>query len=233
MGARGDPLRRAPTRSRTGGAVLEIRRIPLLDYREGLALQDELAAERARDAIPDTLVLLEHPSVLTAGRGTPRDLDLDALGLPVHRVPRGGDLTWHGPGQLVGYWIRRLEGRDRDLHLHLRRIESALIAAVARFGVEGTRREGLTGVWVGARKIASVGVGVRNWVTRHGFGLNREVDPARWGGFRPCGLDGETMSDLARLAPGGAPSRAELEDAVAEAFTTISEGPSAPGDHPS
>lgn len=196
---------------------MDVRRLGVIDYAEALALQEDLVARRARDEIPDTLLLLEHPAVFTLGRGTD-DASLPSNDdTPVVRINRGGDVTWHGPGQTVGYWIRKLEGEQRDLHAHLRTIEDALIAALAKLGIDAGRNEGLTGVWTNGRKIASIGVAVKSWVSYHGFALNVAVDPAVYDVFRPCGLDGAVMTDVATEL-GRAPSDEEMLDALAAAF---------------
>ena len=123
--------------------------------------------------IGDTLLLLEHPHVLRSAAAPTRVTLLERdRRVPVHRVSRGGQVTYHGPGQIVGYPIVKLEGRERDVHRYLRELEQAMIAALAKLGIAAGRRDGLTGVWVGARKIGSIGVGIRRWVTLHGFALN-------------------------------------------------------------
>ena len=175
-------------------AVGWLGRVP---YVEALALQEALVAARQRDAIGDLLLLLEHPHVYTLGRGA-SDSDLLARPetVPVHRVSRGGQVTYHGPGQLVGYPILALQGRQRDVHAYLRALEQGLIDALARWAIGATRREGLTGVWVGERKIASIGVGIRRWVTLHGFALNVSTDLSRFEAIVPCGIHGCRMTSL-------------------------------------
>ena len=190
----------------TSPAATETAWLGRMEYRAAWRLQLDTVGRRARDEIPDTLLLVEHDSVFTVGRrcvaahAPPR-----SLGVPIVEVERGGDYTWHGPGQLVGYWIRKLEGTDRDLHRHLRLIEERLVESLADFGIEAGRREGLTGVWVddGARKIASIGVAVRRWVTYHGFALNVRVPSEAWTAFAPCGLESSVMTDMTRMKPTG------------------------------
>ncbi|HSS40037.1 MAG TPA: lipoyl(octanoyl) transferase LipB, partial [Polyangia bacterium] len=152
------------------------------EYGEVWALQRELVAKRQRDEIPDTLVLVEHPDVITAGRSAHRENLLATDGIPLFEIERGGDVTYHGPGQLVGYPIFLLRQDERDLHRYLRNLEEALIRAVARFGLSGDRKAGWTGVWTvgGARKLASIGVAVKRWVTMHGFALNVSTDLSRF-----------------------------------------------------
>lgn len=174
-----------------------------LEYGAAWQRQLELVAARQRDEIPDTLVLVEHPEVLTLGRSSKRENLLPGAGLPVFEIERGGDVTYHGPGQLVGYPIFFLRPGERDLHAYLRGLEEALIRTGARFGVPCARREGLTGVWTQAtpqRKLASLGVACKRWVTLHGFALNVCTDLSRFRLINPCGLDAAVMGSLASAA---------------------------------
>ncbi len=168
------------------------------EFGEVWALQKELVGKRQRDEIPDTLVLVEHPHVITLGRGTHKENVLAPGDMPLFEIERGGDVTYHGPGQLVGYPIFLLRPSERDLHLYLRNLEEALIRAVGRFGISGERKEGWTGVWTagGARKLASIGVAVKRWVTLHGFALNVSTDLARFAAINPCGLEATTMGSM-------------------------------------
>jgi lipoyl(octanoyl) transferase len=172
-------------------------RIP---YLEAHARQLDLVARRAAGAIEDTLALCEHDPVITLGRGTdPRDV-LDRR-FPTVETERGGEATYHGPGQLLGYVIRRLPPAARDLHAHLRLLEGWIIDALAAFGVVGVRRPGATGVWIegGAapRKIASLGVAAKSWTTFHGFALNVDPDLTHFAAIRPCGFDASVMTSVA------------------------------------
>lgn len=180
-----------------------------MPYGEALQLQEDTLAARRRGEIPDRLLLLEHPPVVTFGRsGRVENLrvpeaELRARGVAVHRVGRGGDVTYHGPGQLVGYAIVDLAAREaRDVHRWLRSVEGALLDALDGLGIKGTRRPGMTGVFVhGAeppRKLASIGVGVRGWVTWHGFALNATLPPEAFDCIVPCGLHGVRMTSVAR-----------------------------------
>jgi lipoyl(octanoyl) transferase len=179
--------------------TLEIARLGTVDYESALALQDALVAGRRAHQIADTLQLLEHPRVFTLGRGADARYLLEARpGVPVFRVSRGGQVTYHGPGQLVGYPILKLEGRDRDIHLYLRRLEQTMIDALAEFGIAAGRRAGLTGVWVGERKIGSIGVGLRRWITLHGFALNVRTELEYFGAMVPCGIAGVEMTSVER-----------------------------------
>jgi len=167
-------------------------------YPEGLALQEDLVDQRSRGLIEDTVLLLEHEAVYTIGRTRDRTSLRDPLNLPhpVFETNRGGQATFHGPGQLVGYFILDLNQYGRDLHLYLRQIESLLIDFTADFGINAARREGLTGVWVENRKLASIGVGVRKWVSMHGFGLNISSDLSGYDAITPCGISDVTMTSL-------------------------------------
>ncbi|MDP0500018.1 MAG: lipoyl(octanoyl) transferase LipB [Verrucomicrobiota bacterium JB022] len=191
-------------------------------YRDALARQQVLVAQRLAKAVPDTLVLTEHEPVYTLGARPGADQHLlwdeatrATAGVEVVKINRGGDVTFHGPGQLVGYAFLDLTERGRDLHAYLRQLEEALIQALAGFGLEAGRREGKTGIWLAERKIAAIGVAVRRWVTYHGFALNVSTDLRYFGGIVPCGItDGSVTSLEAEL---GQPVDAK---AVAEAVTT-------------
>ncbi len=196
---------------------LEILQLPPGEYGDVLQLQLELVAKRARDEIPDTLILTEHKPVFTVGRRTtPQSLPKNQ-DIPIVNVTRGGDITYHGPGQVVGYWIRKLESENRDLHAHLRLIEQLLIDALSHFEITAGRKENLTGVWVGEKKIASIGVAVRSWVTYHGFALNVEVNPCVYKLFRPCGLSGSVMSDINSMVRASIP-KGEVIQVLQEVF---------------
>ena len=178
--------------------TLSIQWLGRVDYRQGLALQDRLVAERRAGAIPDQFLLLEHDPVYTIGRTPDQSSLRDAARLPhpVVQINRGGQATYHGPGQLVGYPILDLRNRGQDLHRYLRSLEDLLIRVSAAFGVSARRREGLTGAWVADRKIASIGVGVRHWISMHGFALNVCGDLAPFQQITPCGIAGVAMTSL-------------------------------------
>jgi lipoate-protein ligase B len=170
------------------------------DYGEVWAMQRELVGARQRDEIPDTLVLVEHPDVITLGRGTHRENLVAPGDMPIFEIERGGDVTYHGPGQLVGYPIFLLRDKEeRDLHRYLRNIEESLILAVAEYGIAGGRKEGWTGVWSGERKLASIGVAVKRWVTLHGFALNVATDLSRFAVINPCGLEANVMGSMSSV----------------------------------
>ena len=170
-----------------------------LAYQPALELQEKNVAARASAEIPDQLILLEHDPVYTIGRQRDRSsLGPAALPHPVVEINRGGQATFHGPGQLVGYFIFDLQKLTPDLHIFLRWIEEGLIALLQDYGLAAQRREGLTGVWIEDRKIASIGVGVRKWITMHGFGLNAGSDLSGYEAITPCGIAGVTMTSLSR-----------------------------------
>jgi lipoate-protein ligase B len=189
-----------------------------LDYRSALELQLRCVDQRAAGEIPDTLLLLTHSHVYTLGRLgdegnllTPPEL-LAREGIPVERVSRGGDVTYHGPGQLVGYPIVLLS--RPDVHRFVRGIEAALIEALSEFGVDGNRIEGLTGVWTAGKKIASIGIGVRRWITYHGFALNVNTDLSYFRRIHLCGLRGREATSIAE-ATGGEVRMETVREAVA------------------
>ena len=171
----------------------------LIEYLQAQTWQEELVRRRCQEEIEDILLLLEHPPVFTLGRGGDERHLLNPRQVPVYRVGRGGDATFHGPGQLVGYPILDLTSHGRDVHAYLRSLEAVLIAVLAEYGLRAHRREGLTGVWVREQKIASIGVGVRRWVTYHGFALNVDPDLSYFADIVPCGLAGVRMTSMAQL----------------------------------
>ena len=193
----------------------------MIDFHDALALQQRLAAEVAAGETPDTLLLLEHQPVYTIGTGGSEANILDRT-LEAVRINRGGDVTWHGPGQLVGYPIVNLGSRRRDLHRYLRFLEELLIVIAADFRVEAWRIPGRTGVWTEEGKLASIGVGVRRWVTMHGFALNVSPDLSAFARINPCGFPDCPVTSLA--AESGAPvPMAEVKAKVAGCFEKLLE----------
>lgn len=222
-------------RRRISTSSLAIEWLGSVDYAKALTLQEEAVAARRAGSGRDRLLLLTHPAVITLGRGskpenllTPR-AELTRRGIAVHEVARGGDVTFHGPGQLVGYPVLDLKRRGTpDVFAFLRALESCLIEALAAVGVRAKRWEGRTGVFVAdtdpARKIASIGIGVKRWITYHGFALNITVDPDAFRDIVPCGLHDVAMTSVAEEL-GVAPDeelflavRREVEMSFARAF---------------
>jgi lipoate-protein ligase B len=189
--------------------VLQVLELGTQPFGRTLARQEELVRLRLLGAVPDTLVLVEHPPVVTLGRAKrPDNLRLTpealrARGVEFFEVSRGGDATYHAPGQLVGYPIVDLRLHGRDVLRFCRRIEAALIAALADHGIAAGRVAGKAGVWVGSRKIASLGISVRRWVTFHGFALNVSTDLAGFAVINPCGEAPGVMTSMAEIL--GAP----------------------------
>jgi lipoyl(octanoyl) transferase len=181
--------------------MLSIRWLGRVTFSDALALQEEIVARKASDtSAPDELLLLEHEPVYTIGR-TPDQSSLrdpGSLPHPVVQTNRGGQATYHGPGQLVGYPILDLRVRGQDLHRYLRGLEDMLIALLGDFGIEARRSEGQTGVWIGPRKVASIGVGVRRWISMHGFALNVSSDLSPFTAITPCGIAGVEMTSVSR-----------------------------------
>ena len=170
----------------------------LRDYNQVWDLQRRLLVQRGNQEIPDTLILVEHPHVFTVGKSAVGEIPTNVDGVPVIRIERGGQWTYHGPGQLVGYPILDLEERGRNIHHFLWSIEQTMILTLNEFGVKAGRVEGKgkTGVWVGKRKIASIGAAVRNWVTFHGFALNVNTDMNYFSLIEPCGMPSSTMTSM-------------------------------------
>ena len=210
---------------------LDVRRLGSIPYEESLALQRTLVEQRQRDEIPDTLLLVEHPHVLTLGvrgdGGRSHILaapdDLAARGVDVFETGRGGDVTYHGPGQIVGYPIISLKPDRCDVHRYVRDLEEVLIRTAADYGIEAGRIEGLTGAWVGPdkkEKLAAIGVRIARWVTSHGFALNVTTDLEYFGLIVPCGIGDRGVTSLERLA-GRAIDRRDVEDRLIAHFAQV------------
>ena len=205
---------------------LHVRSLGLVSYGEALVLQEHLVGNRRARTVPDVLLLLEHPPVITLGSGAdPAHVLIEAeerrlRGIELFDARRGGDVTYHGPGQLVGYAILDLKPDRRDVHRYLRDLEQVLIDALASMGVASFRVAGKTGVWTGEGKIASIGVRVSSgWITSHGFALNVGADLSEFSTIVPCGLEGATVTSLERER--GEMPRLVVEGAVATAFAEI------------
>lgn len=179
----------------TEGALLDL---GLRDYAETWNLQRKLLELRVKKSVPDTLILVEHPHVFTVGKAVEGVVPGAIENVPVFRIERGGQWTYHGPGQLVGYPILNLNERERDIHGFLRNLEESLIRTIAKFGIAAGRGQ-QTGVWVGGKKIASIGAAVRNWVSFHGFALNVNTDLSYFQMINPCGFSGSTMTSMNAL----------------------------------
>jgi lipoyl(octanoyl) transferase len=192
-------------RDGNGRRPLDVRRLGRVAYAEGLDLMASLVSERQADRIPDTLLLLEHDPVFTLGRNARRDHvllseeRLHGLGFQVFESGRGGDVTYHGPGQIVGYPILDLSPDRRDVHRYVRDLEEVMIRTCADYGVTASRTQGLTGCWVGDEKIGAIGVRIARWVTSHGFAFNVSNDLTPFQLIVPCGIRGRGVTSLERL----------------------------------
>lgn len=206
------------TSSRSSG--IEVVRLGRVEYGEAWRLQKERVERRIAGEVGDALILCEHDPVFTQGRRNQLEGLSHVAGVPVFAIERGGEMTWHGPGQLVGYPVIDLSTRGRDVHRYLRDLEEVLIRALAAFGLTGGRREGATGVWVGGSKVASMGVAVRRWVTWHGFALNCEPDLRFFQLIRPCGFDPDVMTSMSMLL--GRPCGiAEVDPVIVREFAAV------------
>jgi lipoyl(octanoyl) transferase len=209
---------------------VEVRDLGVVSYGDGLELQRRLVEQRRAGDIPDQLLLLEHPPVITLGvkakTGTPHLLAtpaaLQAQGVELFESGRGGDVTYHGPGQLVGYPILDLNPDRRDVHRYVRDIEEVMIQAVASFGISAERAPGLTGAWVGSRKIAAIGVRISRWITSHGFALNVNTDLTAFDLIVPCGIADRGVTSI-ELQLGRKVPLEEAKMAVAHAFAQVFE----------
>lgn len=209
---------------------LQVRRLGLLPYGEALELQAQLVEDRKAGRIPDQLLLLEHPPVITLGVKARKDRSnvlatpeaLSAAGVELFETGRGGDVTYHGPGQLVGYPILDLRPDRCDVHRYVRDLEEALILAAATFGVTSGRLEGLTGTWVGTEKLAAIGVRISRWVTSHGFALNVTTNLSHFDLIVPCGIVDKGVTSLERLT-GSHLAMDRVEDSIIEATSRVFE----------
>ncbi len=174
----------------------------LIDYKQAWDLQYETFAKRLKDETEDTLFLLQHPHTYTLGKVAGKenlllnDEQLKELGISVHEIDRGGDITYHGPGQIVGYPIIKLSNWKEDTHAYLRALEEVIIKTCDEYGLRSFRNSKYTGVWVGNRKIAAIGVRISRWVTMHGFAFNVNTDLSYFGGIIPCGIKDKDVTSL-------------------------------------
>lgn len=207
---------------------LQVQRAGLVPYEAGLALQSDLVTARKAGTIPDTLVLLQHPPVITLGVKVRQSRehvlasedDLRARGIGLFETGRGGDVTYHGPGQLVGYPVLDLRPDRQDAHRYVRDLEAALIGVCEEFGLVASTKPGLTGVWVGEEKVAAIGVRLSRWVTSHGFALNVSTNLEHFGLIVPCGIADRGVTSLERLL-GTAPPMDEVESHVVRHFCRV------------
>ncbi len=208
--------------------TIEVKRLGLVPYEAALELQRQLVEERKAQRIPDQLLLLQHPPVITLGvkvRGDRAHVlvgpdELARQGVGLFETGRGGDVTYHGPGQLVGYPILDLNPDRRDVHRYVRDLEEVLIQVAASFGIAATRQPGLTGAWVGDEKLAAIGVRIARWVTSHGFALNVSTDLRHFDLIVPCGITDKGITSLERLL-GRAVSMDEVASATISAFEAV------------
>ena len=207
--------------------TLEVRRLGVVRYDAALDLQRRLVEQRRAGTVGDLLLLLEHPPVLTLGvrrdGGRSHILashkDLASRAIDVFETGRGGDVTYHGPGQIVGYPIVDLNPDRRDVHKYVRDLESVLMLATSDFGIQTSRVEGLTGVWAGDEKLAAIGIRISRWITSHGFALNHTTDLANFGLIVPCGIADRGVTSLARL--GGTATRDDVEARIIARFAEV------------
>jgi len=207
---------------------LTIRRLGRIDYADGVELQKALVQRRQAGEIDDTLLFVEHPPVITLGvktRGNLANVRADAgalaaQGVTVHDTGRGGDVTFHGPGQLVGYPIVDLKPDRQDVHRYVRDLEEVLIRTAADFGIEAGRIKGYSGAWVGDRKLAAIGVRISRWVTSHGFALNVTTDLSGFDLIVPCGITDRGVTSLSALL-GRDVAMADVERAVVTHVATV------------
>ena len=205
---------------------LVVQRLGRVPYARGLELQGRLVAERQADRVPDYLLLLEHDPVFTLGRNARRenvllpDEALRARGFDVFETGRGGDVTYHGPGQVVGYPILALAPDRRDVHRYVRDLEEVMIRASGDYGLEAGRVVGLTGTWIGPDKIGAIGVRISRWVTSHGFAFNVSTDLEAFGLIVPCGIRGRGVTSLERSL-GREVALDEVMDRLTAHFATV------------
>lgn len=210
-----------------GPRTLQVRLLGRVPYQEALTFQEELVQARRAQEIPDQLLLLEHPHVITLGTSSQEEHlllsaeDLKARGIDLHDVGRGGDVTYHGPGQLVGYPILDLNPDRKDLHRYLRDLEDVLMGALDQFGISSGREEGLTGVWVPQGKLAALGVRVSSgWITSHGFALNVDPELQYFSSIIPCGIQDRPVTSMASLL-GRSITLEEVTPMVVQSFERV------------
>ena len=213
-----------------GVRQLEVRRLGRVDYDEAVALQREMVEERRANRVPDLLLLLEHPPVITLGfrsevsraNVVATNERLAELGVAIHETGRGGDVTYHGPGQIVGYPILDLRPDRCDVHKYVRDLEDVMIRTCADYGVSAGRIAGLTGTWVGADKIGAIGIRISRWITSHGFAFNVRTDLDHFKLIVPCGISDRGVTSLEKVT-GRSQQIREVEDAIVRRFAEVFE----------
>ena len=201
----------------------QVVRLGLVEYQEAKALQERLVEARKHGEVPDLLLLLRHPHVITLGRPGSRQylrFPESELNIPVVEAGRGGEVTYHGPGQLIAYPILQLEAEERDLHRYLRNLEEVALGICTEYGLEATRVEGRTGAWIGTQKIAAIGVRARSWITYHGMAFNHSQDLTGFDSIVPCGIADAGVTSLQHQL-GRLVSESELEDRFCQQFTRV------------
>ena len=209
-------------------SAVEVRKLGMMPYADALEIQQTLVRQRRDNEVPDVLLLVEHPHVVTLGVNARHRLSnllvtpsqLSGMDVELHDVTRGGDVTYHGPGQLVGYPILDLRPDRCDVHRYVRDLETVIMRTVLTFGVRSNRIPGLTGVWVGDNKLAAIGVRFSRWVTSHGFALNVSTDLTYFDLIRPCGIDGKGVTSLSRITCSRI-SCESVENALIEEFGSV------------
>lgn len=208
--------------------TFKVYKLGLVPYEEALKIQLRLLEKRRKGEVEDTLLLLQHPPTFTTGRGgdmknlLAAESYLNKAGIHFEVISRGGDITFHGPGQLVGYPIMDLNDMGRDIHKYLRNLEEVIILTLGNYGIESGRIEGVTGVWAKWHKIASIGVGVKRWITYHGFALNVNTDLSYFDMIVPCGIQDAKMTSIQRwLASKQEIDMADVEENIIQAFSQV------------
>lgn len=205
---------------------LSVHRLGRIEYAAAFELQKRLVEARSEQRVPDTLLLLEHDPVITLGRGAKQEnvlasrAVLAAQGVALHETGRGGDVTYHGPGQLVGYPILDLNPDRRDVRKYVRNLEEVMIRIAAKYGLKAGRIQGLNGAWIEDRKLGAVGVRIQKWITLHGFALNVSTELSAFELIVPCGIQDKHVTSLA-LELGRVPPMREVEDAAIAVFAEV------------
>ncbi len=203
-------------------SILHLIKKGLVPYEEAWDYQRQIHASRLAGEIPDTLILLEHPPVYTFGKNADHSNLIDPRDAQVIQSDRGGDITWHGPGQLVGYPIINLEDHQKSVSWYMRNLEEVIIKTLEHHDIKGERVSGLTGVWVGNQKVCAMGVRLSRWVTMHGFALNVRPDMSYFNGMIPCGIKGKGVVSMQELLGNGITVEDVFQPLI-QAFQTVFE----------